>query len=95
VTIPREEVTRAAASPMRFESSQSPVVGTHVDRFYLLDIPTVARVLGTSVRHVRRLVLEKRIPYMKIGGLIRFEPSDIREWIDGQKVLPAGRGRRG
>ena len=93
MTVAREEVTLAATSLVHFGSSQSSVEVTSVDRSNLLDIPTVARVLGTSVRHVRRLVLEKRIPYMKIGGLIRFDPSDIREWIDGQKVLPTDRPR--
>jgi excisionase family DNA binding protein len=94
VTVAREEATMAANSLVHLKSSQSSVGVTSVDRSNLLDIPTLAIVLGTSVRHVRRLVLEKRIPYMKIGGLIRFDPSDVREWIDGQKVRPTGRGRQ-
>jgi excisionase family DNA binding protein len=93
MTIVHEEVRFGSASPIQIKSSQSSIEDTSLDRSYLLDIPTVARDLGTSVRHVRRLVLEKRIPYVKIGGLIRFEPSDIREWIDGQKVRPTGRSR--
>jgi excisionase family DNA binding protein len=35
----------------------------------LLDIAAVARLLGVSIRHVRRLVLEGRIPYIKWGAL--------------------------
>jgi excisionase family DNA binding protein len=93
VTIGDEGVKLEAASSIHLETTQPTVGVISADPSYLLDIPTVARVLGTSVRHVRRLVLERRIPYMKIGGLIRFEPSDIREWIDGQKVRPTGRGR--
>ncbi len=39
--------------------------------------------LDTSVRHIRRLISERRIPYHKVGGLIRFVPSEIEEWLDG------------
>lgn len=34
-----------------------------------------------SVRHVRRLVAEKRIPYIKVGHFIRFDPEQIRQWL--------------
>jgi len=33
----------------------------------LIDITVVARRLGVQVRHVRRLVHERRIPYVKTG----------------------------
>lgn len=48
----------------------------------LLDIPTVADQLNTSVRHIRRLVAEHRIPVVRVGRLIRFDPVDISEWLD-------------
>ena len=51
----------------------------------LIDIATLADRLGTSVRHIRRLVFEKRIPYIKCGGLVRFDPADINRWIDEQR----------
>ncbi len=53
----------------------------------LLDMETVARWLGTSIRHVRRLVTERRIPYLKIGHFIRFDERDVEAWIDRQKVI--------
>ena len=48
----------------------------------LIDITAVAARLGVQVRHVRRLVHERRIPYIKWGHLIRFDPADIDRWID-------------
>ena len=48
----------------------------------LLDIPAVAEYLGVNVRHVRRLVAERRIPFIKWGHLIRFDPEEIRQWVD-------------
>ena len=38
----------------------------------LMDITAVAGRLGVSVRHVRRLVNERRIRYIKWGHLFRF-----------------------
>jgi len=34
----------------------------------LLDITGVAERLGVTVRHVRRVVAERRIPHIKWGG---------------------------
>lgn len=52
----------------------------------LLDIDQLAKHLGTSHRHIRRLIAERRIPYVKVGRLIRFDPDEITAWLD--------RGRR-
>jgi excisionase family DNA binding protein len=51
----------------------------------LVDIGWVANRLGVSVRHVRRLVQESRIPFIKWGHLLRFDPVDIEEWIAGNR----------
>ena len=59
----------------------------------LIDIPRLAGLLGTSPRHIRRLIADHRIPYLKVGRLVRFDPADIRDWLDhGRK--PSG-GLRG
>jgi excisionase family DNA binding protein len=52
----------------------------------LLDIGAVALWLATSSRHVRRLVTEHRIPYIKVGHFIRFDRHDIDTWIVEQIV---------
>ncbi|MEA2974157.1 MAG: hypothetical protein QOG82_2615 [Actinomycetota bacterium] len=51
----------------------------------LVDIAWVASRLAVSVRHVRRLVQEGRIPFIKWGHLLRFDPVDIEEWIAGNR----------
>lgn len=43
----------------------------------LMDIKQVAERLGVEVRHVRRLVHERRIPFIKWGHLLRFDPVEI------------------
>ncbi|MDP9442128.1 MAG: helix-turn-helix domain-containing protein [Actinomycetota bacterium] len=47
----------------------------------LLDVTEVADVLGVNVRHVRRLVFESRIPYVKWGRLVRFDPRELDRWL--------------
>jgi excisionase family DNA binding protein len=46
----------------------------------------VALRLGTSLRHVRRLVAERRIPIVKVGRLIRFDGHDVEHWVDDRRV---------
>ena len=58
----------------------------------LVDIGWVAKRLGVTVRHVRRLVSERRIPLVKWGHLLRFDPREIDAWID-QARRPARPGR--
>ena len=55
----------------------------------LVDIVWVARRLGVEVRHVRRLVFDRRIPFVKWGHLLRFDPAEIEAWIDGSRRPPA------
>ena len=40
----------------------------------LLTIDQLAEHLGVTQRHVRRLVAEKRVPYLKWRRFIRFDP---------------------
>jgi len=54
----------------------------------LLDIEGLAGHLATSVRHVRRLVAERRIPYLKVGHLVRFDPEEVLQWLGDRRVLP-------
>ena len=54
----------------------------------LLDITAIAEQLGVNIRHVRRLVAERRIPYLKWGHLLRFDPDEIDTWLDEARVSP-------
>lgn len=55
----------------------------------LITIDDVAEYLGVSVRHVRRLVFERRIPYVKWGHLLRFDIDDINAWLADLRVPAA------
>jgi excisionase family DNA binding protein len=52
----------------------------------LLTIDQLAERFGVSTRHVRRLVAERRVPYLKVGKFVRFDPAEIAEWLDRARV---------
>ena len=52
----------------------------------LLDIKGIADRLGVSVRYIRRLVAERRIAYIKVGHLVRFEPEEVDRWIEENRI---------
>jgi excisionase family DNA binding protein len=60
----------------------------------LLDLDAVAQVLGVTRRHVQHLVSEKRIPYLKVGRFVRFDPAELNVWLDHQRVAPERSGPR-
>lgn len=55
---------------------------------HLLDVTALADHLGVEVRHIRRLVHEKRIPFIKWGHLVRFDPAEVRAWLDRCRYEP-------
>ena len=58
----------------------------------LMNIEQVAERLGVSVRHMRRLVAERRIPFVKWGHFLRFDPDEVDRWIE-EFAVPANTGR--
>ena len=56
----------------------------------LMDINEVAAFLNTTVRHIRRLVLERRIPHYKVGGKLRFGRQETHDWVAASRVPVQG-----
>jgi excisionase family DNA binding protein len=54
----------------------------------LLTFEEAAERLGTTPRHMRRLVLERRIAYRKLGRYVRFHPDDVAEYVAATRVGP-------
>ena len=55
----------------------------------LVGIAWVAERLGVSERYVRRLIAERRIAHIKLGGPIRFEPGDVERFIEESRRPPS------
>jgi len=54
----------------------------------LIDVAALAEHLGVEVRHVRRLVHERRIPFIKWGHLVRFDPEEVSVWLEANRIEP-------
>jgi len=52
----------------------------------LLNPRGVARVLGLSVGHIYRLVQRREIPFVRVGGSIRFRVESLDGWIARNEV---------
>ena len=61
----------------------------------LLDTDALATVLCVTPRHVRRLVAERRIPFVKVGRFVRFDPAELGVWLEQQRVDVVPRTSRG
>ena len=48
----------------------------------LLDCKQVSKVLSVSVNTVRKWVITRRIPFIKVGFLVRFKESDIKAILE-------------
>ncbi|WP_199516593.1 helix-turn-helix domain-containing protein [Nucisporomicrobium flavum] len=57
----------------------------------LLTTDEVAARLRATPRFVRRLVAERRITYVKVGRLVRFEEGAVTAYIEAHRVVPINR----
>jgi excisionase family DNA binding protein len=78
----------ATAGSHTAEPGQSEPRAGYVRLPKLVGICEIADHLGVSVRHVRRLVAERRIPYLKWGNLLRFDPEELSRWLAQHRVDP-------
>lgn len=52
----------------------------------LLTYADLSQILKRSEHALRRDVMHRRIPFKRIGGQVRFDPQEIKEWIEKQSV---------
>jgi excisionase family DNA binding protein len=48
----------------------------------LWTVADVAEYLAVTERTVRAWQTEHRLPHLKIGGVVRFRPTDVVAWAD-------------
>jgi excisionase family DNA binding protein len=64
-----------------------------------LSVQESAEYLNTSVRFIRRLISERRIPFHKFGSHVRLSIEDLENYAKSGRVAPitgstVRRGRR-
>jgi len=54
----------------------------------LLSIPEVARFLGISQSTLYTLVSQQRVPFVKVGRRVLFDPVQLDKWIKHNSKMP-------
>jgi len=57
-------------------------------REQLLTIREAAHYLAVSVSTLYGWVWQRRIPFVKIGRALRFDPQDLQAFVDANKQVP-------
>jgi len=52
----------------------------------LLSIDELSRFIGISKGTLYNWVSQRKIPFVKCNGLLRFDVDDINRWIEDNKV---------
>ena len=55
----------------------------------------LAEILHVSVGHIYRLIRRRRVPFVKIGGAVRFRSESIDKWIAQQEIVTVAQVLRG
>ena len=56
----------------------------------LLKIAEAAEILRISVPTLQRLKQARKIPFIKVGGGIRFSKDDLVSYVEKQRVVAIG-----
>lgn len=56
-----------------------------------LTVTETAEYLNTSVRFVRRMIADRRVPFHHMGRHVRFALTDLDAWIAAGRVEPITR----
>ncbi len=63
----------------------------HVHEHHLLNIKEAAAYTGLSVHTIYTMVSQRRIPYLKVGRLTKFDRTLLDKWLRDHTVLPMSR----
>jgi excisionase family DNA binding protein len=54
----------------------------------LLDARAVAEVLGVRRATIYTWVSQRKVPFQKVGGALRFSPEALKDWLAAQAWAP-------
>lgn len=73
-------------SPLTIKSLEidlSPIASKH-----LLTVADLASILGISRPTIYRLVEDRKIPFLKLGSLIRFTKANVEQFLNERQINP-------
>lgn len=59
----------------------------------LLDAPGLAELLRLPESWIRAEARAERIPHVRLGRYVRFDPAEVERWLEGRRRGPRERGR--
>jgi excisionase family DNA binding protein len=54
----------------------------------LMNVRDAAAYTGLSVRTLYTMASQRRVPYIKVGRLTKFDLIQLNDWIDKHTVMP-------
>jgi excisionase family DNA binding protein len=54
----------------------------------LVESEAAAKILGIKTITVYKWVSERKIPFIKVGGALRFRPSALQAWLREREFTP-------
>jgi excisionase family DNA binding protein len=68
-------------------------IGTIRQRRSLMSVKDLAQALGVNPYTIYRLAKRSRIPVIRIGYTLRFDPQMIANWLELKSVVPSAKIR--
>lgn len=57
-----------------------------------IGVKDLAEYLGVSVNTVYAWTSQHRVPYVKVGKIVRFDTKKVEEWIKNNSIEVSSRG---
>ena len=61
---------------------------SHMNMNQLMSIQQASHRVGISTITLYKWVSQRKIPHIKMGRLVKFDPLKLEEWIKQQTVMP-------
>ena len=90
VCTPSDDPEAEEGGPCRPSRPQRPTSGPPAPtRGHPLTLPEAAAYLNVAERYMRRLVTDRRLPYFKVGRLLRFSAEDLDAFLEAGRIEPS------
>ena len=54
----------------------------------LMTVKEAAQYIGLAKKTLYTMVSHRRIPFVKVGGALRFDKDHVNDWLKEQTVMP-------
>ncbi|MGB6133304.1 MAG: helix-turn-helix domain-containing protein [Acidobacteriaceae bacterium] len=71
----------SAARSIDLVSVSPNIVALIENRAEAWSAPELARLIGCTGKHIYALAKSGRMPHLRIGGMVRFDPATTAEWL--------------